>query len=75
MKCWMMGILISLPHMFFLFLIGISSLVLNTEAAEIAPRVTMSKQMEDLPISEQTITQALQAAKEQFTKSLRNINK
>jgi len=47
-------------------------IILQVEAAEVAPRVTMSKHLDELPITEQTFTQAFHAARETITKTLRS---
>ncbi|KAK3276538.1 Coatomer subunit zeta-2 [Cymbomonas tetramitiformis] len=46
--------------------------ILETEASVIASRVTMRGADSDLPLSEQTFTQALASAKEQIARSLLN---
>jgi hypothetical protein len=47
-------------------------ILLQVDANEVAPRVTMTKHLDELPITEQTFSQAFHAARETVTKALRS---
>jgi hypothetical protein len=47
-------------------------ILMQVDPHEVAPRVTMTKHTDDLPITEQTFAQALHAARDTITKTLRS---
>ncbi|KAI9192966.1 Longin-like domain-containing protein [Polychytrium aggregatum] len=46
-------------------------IILESDSSQVAGRVTKKNEGESIPLAEQTIAQALQAARDQLTKSLR----
>jgi hypothetical protein len=54
---------------FAIFRLTKNRIILETEPLVLAQRVSMRDLASDVPLSEQTLTQALSAAKEQFTRS------